>query len=284
MQPPITSTAVIFVSLLLFCVQAFAMEEDEYAEQDFLFLLEEAYTQDQGEWQFSLSLGYFDNLEEEETDEQAVVDKRTDLWAGLLGVEYGITDRLQIELELPYLRQEIEEADETSRDSGIGDVEFALGYALIEEQRNAPQLTAGLEVVAPTGDEDNGLGAGAWGWGPFVALSKQVIPKLYLHANLAYQMTNDAEEDGEKQDERELEYGIAAVYQPTDELDLILELVGAYEKEKNDEATEHSNALQLVPGIKYEMENELQVGAAVVVGLNNDTFDIGGMVKLQYEF
>ncbi len=286
MKTPGASTAIVFTSLLLICVPAFAVadegEEDEYEEQDFLFFLEEAYTQEKGEWQFSLSVGYFDNLVEEETDEE-IVDKRTDLWTGFLGVEYGITDRLQIELELPYLRQRIEEGDETNRDNSVGDTEFAVGCALIEEDRELPQLMAGLEVIAPTGNEDVGLGSGAWGWGPFVAVSKQVIPKLYFHANLAYQITNNAEEEGEKKDERELEYGIAAVYQPTNDIDLILELVGVYEKEEDDEGTERTYPLQLVPGIKYEFENELQLGAALAVGLNN-TFDIGGTVKLQYEF
>mgnify|MGYP001824644750 FL=1 len=217
MQPPLTYIGVFFLSLLLFCIQAFAVEEedDAYPEQDFLFFLEEAYTQDQGEWQFSLAAGYFDNLLEEETDGQAVSNRRTDLWLGLLGVEYGITNRLQIEFELPYLRQEIEEDEATGGDRGVGDVEFVLGYALIEEGSGSPQLTAGLEIIAPTGDEDAGLGAGAWGWGPFLALSKQVVPKWYLHANLALQMTNDAEEGGEKKDERELELSLIHISEPT---------------------------------------------------------------------
>ena len=258
-----------------------AEPDDEIEEQDFLFFLDEAYTQDNGEWQVSLSVGYFDNLREGTAeDEQA---QHSDLWIGLLGVEYGITDRLQVEFELPYLRLTVHE-DETARDSGIGDLEFAVGYALIEETDESPQLTAGLEIIAPTGDESAGLGTGTWGWGPFLALSKQVSGQWYLHANLAFQISNNVEEDGERFDERELEYGLAAVYQPTDNVDLILELVGAYERAQADEGTEHGRVLQLAPGIKYEFENGLEVGVAAAFGLTDDTYDSGVLVKLQYEF
>ena len=98
-------------------------------------------------------------------------------------------------------------------------------------------------------------------------------------------ITNDAAAGGEKSDEKELEYGLAAVYQPSDDVDLILELFGEYEKEKGEDGeTERTNSLLIVPGVKYEFANELEVGIGVPVGLNDDSFDVGGILKAQYEF
>lgn len=268
---------------------AFCEEEGEGGEeQDFLFLMSEAYTQRQGEWQFGFSAGYFDNLEAteiDEADEDELLDVETNAYQYDLEVEYGITDRLQVEFAIPYLSEEVTTAGDENTEDGIGDIELGIGYALLQEKDGLVALTAGLEVSAPTGDEGKGLGAGSWGWEPYLGISKSFAEKFFVHAQVSYGITNNAEEDGEEVDEREIGYGVAVVYRPVEQIDLIAEFVGERSEEEDSAGVEEDTHTQyLVAGLKYEFENELQLGVGVPVGLNSESFDIGAMVKVQYEF
>jgi hypothetical protein len=70
-------------------------------------------------------------------------------------VEYGITDRLEAEIEAVYLSL----PGEGSRDRGPGDLELGLHYAIRPDVETVA-LTLGVNVGLPMGDETRGLGSG----------------------------------------------------------------------------------------------------------------------------
>lgn len=60
----------------------------------------------------------------------------------------------------------------TSDEAGVGDINMAIGWALIENW-NDINLRSTLYLKAPTGDSNTGLGTGTFEIGPGVALSKR---------------------------------------------------------------------------------------------------------------
>jgi hypothetical protein len=87
---------------------------------------------------------------------------------GLLILDYGITDRLMVDLSLAYSKtiQESEyrliwpELDTNAiytshlKGSGIGDSYFSIKYQLIPEKENKTSLTGSLDITVPTGEKN----------------------------------------------------------------------------------------------------------------------------------
>ncbi len=79
----------------------------------------------------------------------------TEAWSAPLLVEYGITDRIEAEVEASYLSVH----RDGSHSHGPDDVELGLHYALRPEVTEVA-VTLGAELGLPTGDEARGLGSG----------------------------------------------------------------------------------------------------------------------------
>ncbi|MEL7541455.1 MAG: hypothetical protein AAGJ51_11175 [Pseudomonadota bacterium] len=89
-----------------------AKADDDFEQHDFLFLVEEAYTQEAGEPQIGFAFDYgFDNED----------------WAIAGEFEYGFTERLQAFVEIPF-------QNSPQNDFDIGNVEFGVDYALLKDR------------------------------------------------------------------------------------------------------------------------------------------------------
>ena len=75
-------------------------------------------------------------------------------WRVPLLVEYGITDRIEAEVEAGWLTP-----GDDSRDAGFGDVELGLHYALRPEVERVA-VTLGVDIGLPTADAARGPGGG----------------------------------------------------------------------------------------------------------------------------
>ncbi len=128
---------------------------------------------------FSAGLGY---LGEDAVCQQ--LDGVFDLNTVWLALAYGITDRLQIGVDVPYTWYE---ADKAGHDgSSLDDLPFGLVYRILDEGASWPALAVVGFAVAPTGERKDGIGRNEWDAGAKVALSKTLPGGLLGHANAGY--------------------------------------------------------------------------------------------------
>lgn len=116
-----------------------AVAEREYAPLEELVRTEMVFPQEKGEVQVSLRLAYARGAE------------GGDGWSIPLTAEYGLTDRLQIELGWEGY-QRIHEEGET-RD-GVGNLGISLQYSWLDIANSGINIAAGAEYEFATGDAD----------------------------------------------------------------------------------------------------------------------------------
>jgi len=276
-------------------------KDEEFEEQQFLFMMEEAYTQKKGEWQVIFTAQYMDGKKsrevEYEDEEKEDKLKIRDEWRWIAEIEYGILDWLQLEVEIPlaYVDQRtIKESEDSGRTisdlkkGGLSDINACLRARLLKEDVDQwwlPTVSAGFEVIFPTGNWEEGLGTDRYGWEGKLAISK-VIDKFVVHLNGGMGRTDNAKEEGETEniDEQEFECGAALVYRPTDRLDFICETLAGFEEEKTAGGKNYETEFYLTPGIRYKLFKDFEIGAGVPVGLTYASSDWGIMTKAQYEW
>jgi hypothetical protein len=104
---------------------------------------------------------------------------------------FGLLDRLELDLELPFGHAEQETDLGVTRlrreDSGLGDVEGRLRYQLWYELGARPDLIVDLTVKSRTGEEPL-LGTGHWNVGGGVSLVKTLDPVVFF-GSLGYAAT-----------------------------------------------------------------------------------------------
>jgi Putative MetA-pathway of phenol degradation len=103
------------------------------------------------------------------------------LW---LALAYGITDRLQIGVDIPYSWFEADKAQFDG--SGLEDINFGVVYRLLDEGTLSPALALVGFAAAPTAKRSEGLGRNAWDAGAKVALSKTLPGGLLGHMAIGY--------------------------------------------------------------------------------------------------
>jgi len=86
-------------------------------------------------------------------------------WGVILSSQYGLTDKLELSLRIPYIAQrylvsikveEVYHEEDTlisfkSKGNGIGDIEAGIRFQILEETSARPSVTAGLDLTLPTG-------------------------------------------------------------------------------------------------------------------------------------
>jgi len=115
-------------------------------------------------------------------------DKETSLTFTLT---YGVSEKCDIVLEIPYLWLDPEE--EASVD-GVGDIEIGPEYCLFEGSDSLPAASLGLTIKTATGDEDEGLGSGEIDYGLKAIFSKELIGAAF-DLELAYTLVGGEGED-----------------------------------------------------------------------------------------
>ena len=78
----------------------------------------------------------------------------------------------------------------SGRNSGIGDIELGLKYALNPMTSNH-LLAAGIDFVLPTGSEEKGLGGGLYLFEPYLAAATTVGSRSYLQTQLKFELPSE---------------------------------------------------------------------------------------------
>jgi Putative MetA-pathway of phenol degradation len=137
---------------------------------------------------------------------------------------YGLTDRLQLDAQVPYVFVDPDTRDHTA--NGIGDLSVGARYALLDYRERPFGLDLGVGLELPTGDESNDLGEGRVRSDLSFTASAWLGP-LDAQLNAGWHRALDGGGDGP---EDEAEYNVALVY-PIRDWFLVLEGNGESDRE-----------------------------------------------------
>ena len=247
-------------SLFLSPIAAIA---DDDIEHDFLFLLEEAYTQEKDEWQIGLSYSQLSIDDSDQVDQEQTIE---------LGIEYGLTNHFQVELTLPYKFVDFYSNADDSDASGFGNAEFELGYKVLEEQSWWPTISVGGGIEIAASDKD-GIREDSNSFEAFINASKYIDDVGFIHLTLTYE---ESEED-----EVEQGYGIGIGRPLNDAWIVNIEYLHTNEQEAG-EASETLN--QLLLGTSYTHSSGAIFGVGYALGDNDEMASDLLTAKFQIEF
>lgn len=252
------------LSLLLATGFAGAAAAEEFERPSLLedfFITETVYAQDQGETQLTLGADYA----------SAEEGKAYTFTAGL---EYGLTDQLQIEVEWDAYNHV--NPDTAPSVKGTGDVEVGFKYTFETCPTTGLQLAAGFEATLPAGNED--VSENAYVYEPYLVLSKDLGETINLHASVAYGFVDPQTESEESNDE--LTVSLGSVYRVADAWRLTLE--ANLESNRFDSGNE--TAAYVAPGFLWKGIEDIEAGLAVAFGLTDDSDDWHVLGMVSYEF
>jgi Putative MetA-pathway of phenol degradation len=99
----------------------------------------------------------------------SVDEVESDIWTTNYTFRYGFNDRLQVDIDIPYLSRETKylsrgvDFDSTARfeqsvsDKGLGDISVGMSYRLWHETFERPDIVLNMRVKAPTGEDPYGI-------------------------------------------------------------------------------------------------------------------------------
>jgi hypothetical protein len=205
----------------------------------------------------------------------------------------------QFSFALPF--QKLYERDDgllPEEEGGFGDVFFNYRYQLSTEDACSwrPAVAPRFSLIAPTGDEDRGLGQGELGYQFNLPISKELDPFAF-HFNAGYTYVPGVSvllADGPPSPGRDLHsynLGASAIWLVNYDFNLVLELV-AYWNDELDELGNHDRTFELIlnPGFRYAVytgeEVQWVLGASVPIGLSKEAPDIGvfGYMSVEHRF
>lgn len=240
--------------------------------QDNSFFLEESYNQEPNVVQHIFSLV-------RSASERGADDERG--WAFAFTQEWPVFSQAhQFSYTVPYSR--VESGGEST--DGLGDIKLNYRFQALTEIDRQPAFAPRISLVLPTGDEDSGLGSGVVGYELNLPISKVVSDRWTIHGNAGLSIFPDVED----RDLVNYNLGASAIYAPSRDLNLMLELVCLSEEALAEAGgLERDVAVILSPGVRYalNLDNDLQVvvGMAVPIGLTTDAPDYGLFLYLSFE-
>ena len=203
-------------------------------------------------------------------------------WTTTLELEYSFYDRIEFDLELPFVARFAHdnegEADlESVGDkAGIGDIETGLKLKLLESKEDAFNLAGGFGVTWPTGSTSDSLGEGKTSLGPVLAFSKRLGPVSIL-GDVGYKRTvatRTEEADEEVKDEFHVDGAIA--YRFPIGLSPILEINNVFNSE---------TIVLITPGLIYQVRDRFEIRCGVQIPVSSDKeFDWNTIFQLLYDF
>jgi hypothetical protein len=216
--------------------------------QEFTFVVEPAYTQEDGEWQLNLVL---DNPSYQH-------GISTSIEAGF-SLEYGFSDVLQAEFSAKRAN-EFEEALETEMSV---EYELGLSYMLVKQYDFLPQLTIAAGAI---------LEESEYGYEAALLYSYQLLERHFIHGNLIYEHIDK---------ENEVAINLAYALKFDESWTILTELERNKEKDEGN-SPEYVNTFSV--GVVFETESDIELGLAYLI-YNGDTIqDYSWQFKAAYEF
>lgn len=235
---------------------------------------DDAGTVDPGKVEIELnsSYGYDKHTVEGSTTKTNTAD-------GEVKITTGLYKDLGISLAIPYLFNERSNVDGViSNTDGFGDMTLEVKYKFAELAGFA--LAIKPSVIMPTGKYSNGLSEGRWQFGSTLIATKEFADGAYaLHANLGYEYHHYREDDGSQR--RNLWSGsIAGEAEVTKGLFAVADFGLA----TNPDKTSNELPVYALTGLRYEINDHLDIDAGIKLGLTRPETDITALYGLVLKF
>ncbi len=187
--------------------------------------------------------------------------------------KYGLTERLELALEIPYLFRHPTEGDD---ENGLGDIIVGAKFNLLEEKGPWPAFTLKGVLKTPSGNEKKGLGTGYTDYG-LIAIATKGFGPLTLHSMLGYAVVGS----GAGQDMRNIHvYGLAADYRLTDKFHLVGEISGTSHPNRSVEG----ELVGFLFGTRYEISDNIILDAAVRHGMHRELPGLTAIAGISTKF
>ena len=183
-------------------------------------------------------------------------------------LEYGLHRRMQFSVTFPLTR--LDQPGKTYVRPGNLEVEGRYLLAGGNERKFALSLNPGLSL--PSGDKR--VSENTWVAGGALHLDTHLAERFWTHANLGYE-TPIA---GFREKEKNLVYRFAAMYEATERIQPVLELVGEHDFQGG------QGRLALVPEAIFTLSHRIQLKAGLPLGLTRSTPDVGAQFQLTWKF
>lgn len=174
----------------------------------------------------------------------------------------GVTDRLDLQIDLPCGQIEHEDAARHVTESGVEDVSAAAKWRFYE--RGGFSTVFKPELRLPTGRDDAGLGTGRVGWAAGLAAAYE-WRRLQLIGHGRY--TANRNRVGEREALRHA--SLALLWSASERLRLVLD----YGRDTNPDRAELTPARELVYGALYALSNDVDFGLGYVQGRSEPAAD-----------
>jgi hypothetical protein len=175
----------------------------------------------------------------------------------LLTAIYGVTRRIELSLDLPFV---VVTPDDEPLAAGAGDVGLVGKLQLFEEREEWPAIALRGSVNTASGSERRGLGAGTWDAG-LAAVASRTWEPVTVHAMLGYSVVLDGGDDRQNVHV----FGVAADWRITKALHLAAEVTGSGHPERRAGPDPISGLLGLI----YDLSDRLVLDAGVRRGFND---------------
>lgn len=181
--------------------------------------------------------------------------------------EYGVTDRLQLQAELPY--QIDDRPGSFTSQNNIGNVEVGATYSLLRAD-DPISLSAAMDVQIPVGrqaslQQGDSRASDQTIYKPQLIVARDFGP-TQVHANAQAELGTDM---------RGLNYNIGAAL-PVGGIVPSVELNARTMDEQRPQ-------FYATPGLSYSFSDRAQLGVGVPLGLNDQSTDVGVMAKLSFQ-
>ncbi len=142
--------------------------------------------------------------------------------------------------------------------SGIGDLRVRAKYHVGNDDGWKPALAFVAHLEAPTGDENNLLGTGNWGWMGMLVADK-AFGRVTTYLNAGYQFVSGGADD--------VQYQAGFDVRVTPRVTTVAQIVGRWEPSESSEST---SILDAAFGVKFEAYRSVVVLTNFIVPLNRD--------------
>lgn len=143
------------------------------------------------------------------------------------------------------------------------------------------QLTAGAALVIPTGDKNDGIGTGDWGYELSLRAATHITPSVQVNLSAGHEALPNG---GTAADVvKEWTAGAGLTWSVDDDTQIVSEFLHEREREEEGDETEHEVENYLSTGAIFELVDGVSFGSAAALGLSHDSDDLRLLTKLQFE-